>query len=259
MPTSPPSRGMTLSGWVTQNGRVGLGHTTLHVVIDISGVADRQSASCRHCRRTTCSVRSCPSSCSVVPSRQPRFWPACRRPLKPVRCGCASPRPSATRFPILSGQALSTSATLTLSSISTPALTETLNLTGATIISVQRTGLTPAEFQGASSTPFNPVLSTIAPAVYGSGNAYFSLVLAGGTDIQLYWFKNDPGTFFQSPTTYPACGKTGVNIVGSNECGQGSNAAIVTFAPVPEPSTYAMLVAGLLTLGFAARRRTRKA
>jgi hypothetical protein len=150
-------------------------------------------------------------------------------------------------------------ATLTLSSISTPALTETLNLTGATIISVQRTGLTPAEFQGASSTPFNPVLSTIAPAVYGSGNAYFSLVLAGGTDIQLYWFKNDPGTFFQSPTTYPACGKTGVNIVGSNECGQGSNAAIVTFAPVPEPSTYAMLVAGLLTLGFAARRRTRKA
>lgn len=36
----------------------------------------------------------------------------------------------------------------------------------------------------------------------------------------------------------------------------GLNSANIIYAPVPEPTTYAMLLAGLGMLGFAARRRT---
>jgi hypothetical protein len=147
------------------------------------------------------------------------------------------------------------SAKLKLSSIANPAISQTLDLTGSTVISVQRSGLTPAEFQGASATPFNPVQSSIAPAAFGSAGAYFSLVLVGGTDVQLYWFRDDPGTFFANSATYLACGKPGINLVGDNLCGQSTNSAVATFAPVPEPSSYAMLAAGLGAVGWWARRR----
>ena len=147
------------------------------------------------------------------------------------------------------------SAKLKLSSIANPAVAQTLDLTGSTVISVQRSGLTPAEFQGASATPFNPVKSSIAPAAYNGNGAYFSLVLVGGTDVQLYWFRDDPGTFFANSATYLACGRPGINVVGSNLCGQSTNTAVATFAPVPEPSSYAMIVAGLGAVGWIVRRR----
>lgn len=151
------------------------------------------------------------------------------------------------------------SVTLTLSSISTPALTETLTLnSAATIFNVQRSGLTPTDFQGASAAPFDPVQSSILAAIYGGDQAYFSLVLAGGTNVQLYWFMNDPGPFFQSPATYIACGKPGINHVGNNVCGQGSYPAVVSFEaiPVPEPSTFALFGVSLAAMGWVARRRS---
>ncbi|MBN8507136.1 MAG: PEP-CTERM sorting domain-containing protein [Burkholderiales bacterium] len=153
------------------------------------------------------------------------------------------------------GEFTFTSAKLKLSSIANPGISETLALTGSTVIGVQRSGLTPAEFQGTSATPFNPVQSSIGSAAFGSSQAYFSLVLVGGTDVQLYWFKDNPGTFYSNPTTYLACGKPGINPVGDNLCGQSTNTAVATFAPVPEPASYAMLAAGLGVVAWFARRR----
>lgn len=158
------------------------------------------------------------------------------------------------------GQFTFQNATLTLSSIATPALSQTISVAGAMVITVQRTGLTPADFQGVVGTPFAPVqFPGVSSADYAGSPAWFSLVMVGGKDVQLYWFKNDPGTYFQSPNTYLACGKPGVNVIDGNVCGQSTNTAQGVFLPVPEPSTYAMMVAGLGALGFIARRRRRKA
>lgn len=161
----------------------------------------------------------------------------------------------ASEFSFLSG-------TLTLTSLSNPAIQESLALdpTSSQVLSVQRTGLTPDEFQGAAATPFAPVKGTIDAAKVDGEGAWFSLVLLGGDNVQLYWFNRNPGSYFESASLYAACGKAGDNTVNQFDirCGTSSNTAIAIFQPVPEPSTYAMLAAGLAAVGFAARRRARR-
>ena len=158
------------------------------------------------------------------------------------------------------GQLSFEDVTLTLSSLGNyPGVSQTLGLSGAMVINIQRTGLTAPEFQGVSGTPFAPVqFAGVPSAEYNGAPAWFSFVMLGGADVQLYWFKNNPGSYFQNPDVYTACSKVGVNMIGGNVCGQSSNTAVGVFLPVPEPSTYAMLFAGLGALGFVARRRKRK-
>jgi hypothetical protein len=158
------------------------------------------------------------------------------------------------------GQFSFLNATLTLTDLGNPLSTEsiTLNPTSAQVISVQRTGLAVADFQGAISTPFDPVQGSISAAFNGSVGGWFSLVLVGGKDVQLYWFDQDPGSYFSNPALYAACGKPGDNVVGFYRCGSSSNTAIAVFQPVPEPSTYALLAAGLGAIAFVARRRARR-
>jgi len=160
--------------------------------------------------------------------------------------------PCANEFSFLSG-------TLTLTDMVSSA-TESIALvpSSSQVLQVTRTGLLPSEFDGASSTPFAPVQGTIDAAKYGGEGAWFSLVLLGGTDVQLYWFDKNPGSYFQFPSLYAACGKPGDNAVNGLRCGTSSNTAIAIFQPVPEPSTYALLAAGLVAVGFVARRRARR-
>lgn len=158
------------------------------------------------------------------------------------------------------GQFTFQNATLTLSSLANPLVTQTVSLSGGKVWQIERTGLTDSEFVGVIGSPFDPVqFPSIAAADYEGSPAWFSLVAIGGKEVQLYWFKNNPGSYFQNPDIYTACGNTGVNVVDGNVCGQSSNTAVGVFLPVPEPATYAMLLAGLGALGFVGRRRNRKA
>jgi hypothetical protein len=77
--------------------------------------------------------------------------------------------------------------------------------------------------------------------------------------VQLFWFKSDPGVYSSSDVFYKDCAKPGDSVVGDNRCGQSSLASLAVFAPVPEPSTYAMMLAGIGAVGFIARRRRGKA
>ncbi len=84
--------------------------------------------------------------------------------------------------------------------------------------------------------------------IAGSGNYSFSLLLYGGNLAQLVYA--DP------IATSPGCDFLPV---GGAHCGLSDNPAIGNFTalPVPEPETYALMLAGLGAISFAARRRQR--
>lgn len=82
--------------------------------------------------------------------------------------------------------------------------------------------------------------------IAGGGTYSFSLILFDGDKAQLIYA--DP------PETSPICGYLPF---GEAHCGRSDNAAIGVFAPVPEPETFALLLAGLGAVGVAARRRRR--
>ena len=80
--------------------------------------------------------------------------------------------------------------------------------------------------------------------IAGSGQYGFSLILFGGNLAQL---------IFANPAqTSPGCAF--LPVAGAS-CGISANPAIGEFAPVSEPATLALMLAGLGAIGFAARGR----
>jgi hypothetical protein len=100
------------------------------------------------------------------------------------------------------------------------------------------------QLTGVDSNFFSFFVPTLPIA--GGGTYSFSLILFGGTQAQL---------IYANPTTQsPACDQFPVS---GAQCGHSATAATGVFAPVPEPETYALLLAGLGALGLVARRRRR--
>jgi len=89
---------------------------------------------------------------------------------------------------------------------------------------------------------FNFFISELAIA--GDSDFGFSLILFGGNLAQLIYA--DP------PQSSPGCAF--LTVPGAN-CGVSANPAIGVFAPVPEPGTLALMLAGLGVIGIGARRR----
>ncbi len=109
-------------------------------------------------------------------------------------------------------------------------------------------GVAPA---GGSIAGVNPSLADrgLAPG----DNIGFSFLQ--GTVSGISFDAIDPGlssrylVLYTNATTF---GRTTANVI------DGSVATAATFAPVPEPETYAMMLAGLGLMGFVARRRSKK-
>ena len=81
-------------------------------------------------------------------------------------------------------------------------------------------------------------------SIAGSGSYSFSLLLYGGNLAQL---------IYANPTaTSPGCAF--LPVPGAF-CGISETAAVGVFAPIPEPETYALMLAGLGALALARRRR----
>jgi hypothetical protein len=81
-------------------------------------------------------------------------------------------------------------------------------------------------------------------SIAGNGAYAFSLILFGGNKAQLAYAK--------PITESPICATVPVD---GAECGFSKNTGVGVFAPVPEPETYALMLAGLAAIGFVARRR----
>jgi hypothetical protein len=82
-----------------------------------------------------------------------------------------------------------------------------------------------------------------------ASDAYLEKHGGHGPDDKVYfWEGQGKGHIGDlcSPTTAPFDG---------DRCGFSNTMATVVFAPIPEPSTYALMLAGLAAVGFMARRR----
>jgi hypothetical protein len=146
-------------------------------------------------------------------------------------------------------------ATVELYDIGTPDTTlQTLNFTGGLVDQLNFDGS--GELTDVLSTPFTPIQGIPAQTEYMGTPAYFSLIFVGKY-AQLYWFKDYPN----SAAAYIGCYNPGDNGFGSNRCGISSNldgaGAELKITPVPEPGTYALMLAGLGMVMFIARRRQR--
>lgn len=101
------------------------------------------------------------------------------------------------------------------------------------------------QFVGINTNYFAPV-TTVTAAQAGGGAYGFSLIFYSNTLAQL--------EYFSPPTVSTLC------LPGSpaSLCGFSTNPAVGTItAAIPEPSTYALLAAGLALIGFSVRRRRR--
>ncbi len=103
------------------------------------------------------------------------------------------------------------------------------------------------------STSSKIAFASAANNLIGSGNATLALTLGTGFDY------NSSYTIFQNTTTdgFVFSGITGYDDSGytANFADLGSDYAL-TFTAVPEPSAYALLLAGLVPLIFARRRKS---
>ncbi|HEX2542449.1 MAG TPA: FxDxF family PEP-CTERM protein [Caldimonas sp.] len=118
-------------------------------------------------------------------------------------------------------------------------LNPNVNVTGINITGGQLSGIDTGYFGY-----FVPPLS-----IAGEGEYSFHLILFGGNKAQLVYTK--------PIETSPGCVPFGVE---GAVCGSSQNVATGVFTPVnaiPEPETYALLLAGLGAVSFVARRRRR--
>jgi hypothetical protein len=89
----------------------------------------------------------------------------------------------------------------------------------------------------------------------------FSAFMSGGTLAAPVAFSLSSGSSFQNLDWAGALG-TGVyniNVAGKANAANTRYSVLLDVTPVPEPETYALMLAGLAAVGFVARRRAPKA
>jgi hypothetical protein len=89
---------------------------------------------------------------------------------------------------------------------------------------------------------------------------FTSLVINDSSNNLVATFQGNRGTddnesYFLPTMTLPAGAYT-LQITGVNSPGQAAYSGNISIAAIPEPETYVMMLAGLMAVGFVARRRS---
>ena len=151
------------------------------------------------------------------------------------------------------------SASVSFYNLAAPATTlQVLNFTSPGAVTSVSLSTPPSNFfvpgstllTGVTSNFSTGVLGTIAESKFGSNSYRFYLGFNGNTTAFAYR-SDDFGSLDCSPTK-----------PNDTTCGFSTATPEVKFtlqtAPIPEPETYALMLAGLAAVGFAARRRQRR-
>jgi opacity protein-like surface antigen len=101
-----------------------------------------------------------------------------------------------------------------------------------------------------SSSLVSAVLSTIG--FQPTQNITFTSVTLNGIELQLD--STQPGVLAYTPWEFALNGPITLTVVGSSG-GNASYSGTINLAVVPEPETYALLLAGLGVVGFIGRRK----
>lgn len=113
--------------------------------------------------------------------------------------------------------------------------------------------------QSVMVSSFGTSLSTIALYL----GSFTSLGALTGAPIGAGVVETKTGMFSTTDNLYLDFSQLAANtaytmVVSGDAVGRSSYTSIIQLAPVPEPETYAMLLAGLGVMGFVARRKSRK-
>jgi len=101
---------------------------------------------------------------------------------------------------------------------------------------------------------------SITSAVNGQQDidfSYIALVGPGGV-FSFSQVLADPFETWALNNALLAAGNYTLTVIGTNSAAIASYAGNLAVTVVPEPEKYALLLAGLITIGFAARRRNRR-